>query len=110
MKEKISIKTYDKDEFIKEISQTIENFLQEKGKLRPKCPVLNNEKEEFIGQIIDIFEDFLDEKGIIIPNEERDSNEDIEPEEHANIFGEDYDILHFELSNVLSRWNIIEED
>ena len=84
--------------------------MKEKGKLKPKCPILNSEKEEFIGQIIDTFEDFLDEKGIIIPNKERDSDEDIEPEEHANIFGKDYDILHSELSNVLSRWNIIEKD
>lgn len=107
MKETFKINEYDKDEFVNAISHTIETFLNEKGKLSPKRPVLQEEKEEFIGQIIDIFEDFLDEKGIVIPNKERDEDEELDAENSANIYGNDYDILYFDLSTMLSRWKII---
>ena len=70
-------------------------------------PVTREDEPEFIGQIIDIFEDFLDKKGIVIPNQKRDFEEDLEPEESANIYGEDYDFLEQEIKKVLIRWKII---
>lgn len=70
-------------------------------------PVTREDEPEFIGQFIDIFEDFLDEKGIVIPNQKRDFEEDLEPEESANIYGEDYDFLEQEIKKVLIRWEII---
>ena len=70
-------------------------------------PVTREDEPEFIGQFIDIFEDFLDEKGIVIPNQKRDFEEDLEPEESANIYGEDYDFLEQEIKKVLIRWKII---
>lgn len=63
---------------------------------------------EFKGQLIDIFEDFLDERGIVIPNPERDEDEDLDPEEAANIYGSDYDELADNLMDVLERWGLID--
>lgn len=63
---------------------------------------------EFIGQCIDLFEDFLDEKHMIIPNPERDEEEDAE--NAANIYGADYDMLYDGLREILSRWELIEEE
>ena len=57
------------------------------------CKITKEDKKEFIGQVIDVFEDFLDEKGIVIPNEERDTNPDLEPEGSTNIYGNDYDSI-----------------
>ena len=65
------------------------------------------ETPELIGQFIDLFEDFLDEKGVAIPNEER--NEDDE-ECAANIYGADYDILADGIREILTRWELIEEE
>ena len=65
------------------------------------------DQEEFIGQIIDIFEDFLDDKEIVIPNRERDEDEDIDPEMSANIYGADYDKIADELRIMLRRWGVM---
>ena len=73
-------------------------------------PVVLEEEAEFIGQIIDTFEDFLDEKGIVIPNEDRDSDEELDPENSANIYGEDYDYLSQELRKILTNWKIIQNE
>ena len=69
--------------------------------------IQQNDKEEFLGQVIDTFEDFLDEKGVVLPNKERDEDEDLAPEESANIYGSDYDLLHKRLEAVFIRWDIM---
>ena len=66
--------------------------------------------QEFIGQIIDIFEDFLDDRGIVLDNPERDEDEDLNPEEAANIFGSDYGDLQSEIEDTLENWGIIERE
>lgn len=65
---------------------------------------------EFKGQLIDIFEDFLDERGIVIPNSERDEDEDLDPEEAANIYGSDYDELADKLMDTLERWGLLKPE
>lgn len=65
---------------------------------------------EFKGQLIDIFEDFLDRKGIVIPNTERDEDEDLDPEESANIYGSDYDELADGLIDVLEHWGLMKPE
>jgi hypothetical protein len=66
------------------------------------------DEPELTGQIIDIFEDFLDfEKQITLPNEERDYNETLCPEESANIYGHDYDYLAEHIKKTFERWGII---
>lgn len=47
-------------------------------------------RRELVAYIIDIFEDFLDEKGVRVPNPERDAED---PDNEANIYGEDFDVL-----------------
>lgn len=69
-----------------------------------------NEKAEFLGQLIDIFEDFLDEKGIVIPNEERDMDPNLDPDNSANIYGRDYDSIRSGLEEILVNWGILESD
>ena len=71
-------------------------------------PAVNDaDAPEFVGQIIDIFEDFLDARGVVLKNEERDTDEDLDPEEAANIYGDDYDELKDALANMLSRWGVL---
>lgn len=71
-------------------------------------PVSTEDLPELIGQLIDTFEDFLDEKGIVLPNKERDGNENLVPEESANIYGKDYDALSTSLEKILRNWSITE--
>lgn len=71
--------------------------------------VVKEDVPELIGQFIDLFEDFLDEKGIVIPNEERDEDEELDVENSANIYGSDYDTLSDGIEEILTRWEIIEE-
>ena len=61
----------------------------------------HEERLTILNDIIEIFENFLDEKGIIIPNEERDYNENLDDEESSNIYGTDYGNLSSEIENVL---------
>ena len=71
-------------------------------------PVVNDaDAPEFVGQIIDIFEDFLDARGVVLKNEERDTDEDLDPEEAANIYGDDYDELKDALAKMMSRWGVL---
>ena len=77
---------------------------------KTKPVVTNEDKPEFIGQIIDTFEDFLDEKGIVIPNEERDFDEDLDAENSANIYGSDYDNIASSLIEIMERWHIIKKE
>lgn len=70
--------------------------------------VKKNDVPEFLGQIIDIFEDFLTNRGIVLENDERDFDEDLDEEESANIYGDDYDELHDNLENMMCNWGIIE--
>jgi hypothetical protein len=70
-----------------------------------ELPVAENDRMELIGQFIDVFEDFLDEKGIVIPNEDRDNDPG---EEHANIYGDDYDWLQGGIEDTLTAWHILE--
>lgn len=71
-------------------------------------PAVNDaDAPEFIGQIIDIFEDFLDARGVVLKNDERDADEDLDPEEAANIYGDDYDELKDALAKMLSRWGVL---
>lgn len=65
---------------------------------------------EFKGQLIDIFESFLDERGIVIPNPERDEDEDLDPEESANIYGSDYDELADKLMDTLEKWGLLKPE
>jgi len=71
--------------------------------------VVKEDVPELIGQFIDLFEDFLDEKSIVIPNEERDEDEELDAENSANIYGSDYDTLSDRIEEILTRWGIIEE-
>ena len=73
-----------------------------------KHAVTNEDKPEFIGQVIDIFEDFLADRNIILPNEERDEEED--PEARTIIYGSDYDYLYEKITNTMQRWNIIAKE
>ena len=57
---------------------------------------------EFIGQIIDLFEDFLEEKGIVIPNPEKDDDED-----PAIIYGSDYGVLQDGIEEALKNWRLL---
>lgn len=66
--------------------------------------VSETDRFEFIGQFIDIFEDFLDEKNVIIPNPERDENDE---ENQANIYGSDYDRLSNTIEETLRRWGVV---
>ena len=56
---------------------------------------------ETVGYIIDCFEALLDDKGIVLENPDRDSDEDLDPEEAANIFGDDYYRLEDEIKEIL---------
>ena len=69
-----------------------------------ELPVAENDRMELIGQFIDVFEDFLDEKGVVIPNEDRDNDPE---EEHANIYGDDYDRLQAGIEDTLTAWHIL---
>ena len=71
--------------------------------------VVKEDVPELIGQFIDLFEDFLDEKGVVIPNEERDEDEELDAENSANIYASDYDTLSDGIEEILTRWEIIEE-
>lgn len=73
-------------------------------------PVKAEDAPEFVGQIIDTFEDFLDEKGIVIPNEERDNDEGLDPENSANIYGSDYGMLQDQLYDMMKNWNLISKE
>lgn len=65
---------------------------------------------ELKGQLIDVFEDFLDSRGIVIPNPERDEDEDLDPDEAANIYGSDYDELAEGLMKTLEKWGLMESE
>ena len=65
---------------------------------------------ELKGQLIDIFEEFLDSKGVIIPNPERDEDEDLAPEESANIYGSDYDELSDRLMETIENWGLLKPE
>ena len=74
------------------------------------CKITKEDRKEFIGQVIDVFEDFLDEKGIVIPNEERDTNHDLEPEGSTNIYGNDYDSIKEKLEKLFINWSVLEDE
>ena len=69
--------------------------------------VAREDVPELIGQFIDTFEDFLDEKGVKIPNDEKS---EVDENDSANIYGTDYDILSEEIKEILTRWELIEEE
>lgn len=69
-----------------------------------------NDIPEFVGQIIDLFEDFLDEKGVILPNQERDEDHSLTPEESANIYGEDYFFLENKIKDTIINWASVNID
>ena len=74
-----------------------------------KAPIIKTEDiPELVGQIIDIFEDFLDERGIVLQNPERDEDENLDPENSANIYGTDYGELQDAIEATLYNWNITE--
>ena len=62
------------------------------------------------GQLIDIFEDFLGERAVVIPNSEKDDDEDLDPEKAANIYGIDYDELADKLMDTLERWGLLKPE
>ena len=62
---------------------------------------------ELVGQFIDLFEDFLDEKEVFIKNDERDADDE---ENSANIYGSDYDTLSDGIEEILTRWELIDEE
>jgi hypothetical protein len=107
----ISIDAESKEDASKKVAKklyTTPDLIKEYFRIIPHTNPIDSQKDEFIGQIIDIFEDFLDDHKIIIPNPERDQNEDLEPEESANIFGTDYDELQTKISETLKNWNLTE--
>lgn len=68
---------------------------------------------EFVGQIIEIFEAFLEDRHIVIDNIEKQwaiTDDHMDPDEVANIYGCDYGELQSEIETLLSRWNIIKEE
>ena len=61
----------------------------------------HKERLTLLNNIIETFEDFLSSKGIIIPNAERDFNENLDCEESTNIYGTDYGNLSADIENIL---------
>lgn len=66
-----------------------------------------NDRAEFKGQIIDIFEDYLDNNGYKLNNAERDQaiedGDYDDPDEAANIWGDDYDAIGDEVEFMLDN-------
>ena len=70
---------------------------------KPKKKLTN----DFLATIIDNIEDWLDEKGVRIPNEERDAED---PDNVANIYGDDFDWMMNMMRDVCERNGIIVDD
>lgn len=70
-----------------------------------------NDRAEFKGQIVDIFEDYLDGNGYKLNNTERDQaiedGDYDDPDEAANIWGDDYDAIGDEVEFMLDNNGII---
>lgn len=66
-----------------------------------------NDRAEFKGQIVDIFEDYLDNNGYKLNNAERDQaiedGDYDDPNEAANIWGDDYDAIGDEVEFILDN-------
>lgn len=66
-----------------------------------------NDRAEFKGQIVDIFEDYLDNNGYKLNNAERDQaiedGDYDDPDEAANIWGDDYDAIGDEIEFMLDN-------
>lgn len=66
-----------------------------------------NDRAEFKGQIIDIFEDYLDNNDYKLNNVERDQaiedGDYDDPDEAANIWGDDYDTIGDEVEFMLDN-------
>lgn len=66
-----------------------------------------NDRAEFKGQIVDIFEDYLDNNGYKLNNAERDQaiedGDYDDPDEAANIWGDDYDAIGDEVEFMLDN-------
>lgn len=70
-----------------------------------------NDRAEFKGQIVDIFEDYLDDNGYKLNNAERDQaiedGDYDDPDEAANIYGDDYDAIGDEVEFMLDNNGVI---
>lgn len=70
---------------------------------------------EFIGQIMDVIEDVLDEKGIKFDNtyqlmkDAGCSDEEIK-DNPVILYGENYDDFADPITQVMYRWNVLEEN
>lgn len=60
---------------------------------------------EFCMDIIECFEDFLDRRGIVLKNEDKEEDEDA-----SNIYGMDYAELEEGISDIMYKWNLVEEE
>lgn len=60
---------------------------------------------EFCMDIIECFEDFLDRRGIVLENEDKEEDEDA-----SNIYGMDYAELEEGISDIMYKWNLVEEE
>lgn len=60
---------------------------------------------EFCADIIECFEDFLDRRGIVLENDDKEEDEDA-----SNIYGMDYAELEEGISDIMYKWNLVEEE
>lgn len=60
---------------------------------------------EFCMDIIECFEDFLDRRGIVLENEDKEEDEDA-----SNIYGMDYAELEEGISDIMYKWDLVEEE
>ena len=63
----------------------------------------NLHKREFANCIVDLFEDWLEKKGIRVENAERDAED---PDNAANIYGDDYDDIMDGITGILHEEGI----
>lgn len=72
-------------------------------KVPPKDP--HEERMELLASIVEVFEDFLDERGIVIPNEDKEQDEDA-----SNIYGYDFAELSDRVEEVLIDNGLLEQE
>ena len=65
----------------------------------------NQEKMALLCDSIEAFEEMLDEKGIVIPNEEKDEDQD-----SSNIYGSDYGDLESRIEEILIKYELLKEE
>lgn len=70
-----------------------------------KHPDPHEERMAFLAEIVEVFEDFLDRRGIVIPNEDKEQDEDA-----SNIYGCDFAELSDGVEEVLIIHGLLKEE